>query len=110
MTDSDWFQELSDKICDKYDQCMERFDELENEYMVEPSKLDSSESHDKLNASETIENNDNECNIEPSDSASQVYGGVSNLSRVSNRSTMRQIKKLTKDALILKCMNCKKLK
>ena len=59
--------------------------------MVEPSELNCSESHDKLNASETNENYDNECNIKPLDSASQVSGGVSNLSGVSNRSTVRQI-------------------
>ena len=88
ITDSDWFRELSDKICDKYDQCMERFDALESEYMVVSSKSKISESHDKLNDSE---NNDNECSIEPSDSASQVSGGVTNLSKASNRSAVRQI-------------------
>ena len=88
ITDSDWFRELSDKICDKYDQCMERFDALESEYMVVSSKPKISESHDKLNDSE---NNDNECSIEPSDSVSQVSGGVTNLSKASNRSAVRQI-------------------
>ena len=66
---------------------MERFDALESEYMVVSSKPKISESHDKLNDSE---NNDNECNIEPSDSASQVSGGVTNLSKESNRSAVRQ--------------------
>ena len=88
ITDSDWFRELSDKIGDKYDQCMERFDALESEYMVVSSKPKIPESHDKLNDSE---NNDNECNIEPSDSASQVSGGVTNLDKASNRSAVRQI-------------------
>ena len=88
IADSDWLRELSDKICDKYDQCMERFDALESEYMVVSSKPKISESHDKLNDSE---NNDNECSIEPSDSASQVSGGVTNLSKASNRSAVRQI-------------------
>ena len=60
---------------------------LESEYMVEPSKLEFCESHDKLNASETNENNDNESNIAPSDSASPLC----DLSRASNRSTTQQI-------------------
>ena len=67
---------------------MKRFDALESEYMVVSSKPKISESHDKLNDSE---NTDNKCNIEPSDSASQVSGGVTNLSKASNRSTVRQI-------------------
>ena len=64
---------------------------LESEYMVEPSKLEFYKSHDKLNASETNENNDNESDIAPSDSASPLCDGVSDLSRASNRSTTQQI-------------------
>ncbi len=34
MNDSKWLRLLSDEICGKYDQCMNRFDELESEYML----------------------------------------------------------------------------
>ena len=80
ITNPDWLCELNDKICDKYNECMSFFDKLEKDYTVVPSV---SNTNDNIN--------NDECDIEPEDSASQVSGSVSRLSKVSNQSMIRRI-------------------
>ena len=88
ITDPVWICELTDGVCDKFDKCMDLFDKLESEYLVEASKPSVSKSYGdgKFNEKDIID-----CDVEPTDSVSQVSAEVSNFSRVSNRSTMRQI-------------------
>ena len=87
ITDPEWICELTDGVCDKFNKCMDLFDKLESEYLVEASKPSVSKSYGdgKFNEKDIIDSD-----VEPTDSVSQVSAGVSNF-RVSNRSTMRQI-------------------
>ena len=89
FTDPNWVCELNDQICDKYNECMATFDVLEKEYAVVPSELNADERNANLSASATID--DDQYNIEPEDSVSQVSGPVSMLSKISNRSITRRI-------------------
>ena len=88
ITDPEWICELTDGVCDEFNKCMDLFDKLESEYLVEASKPSVSKSYGdgKFNEKDIIDSD-----VEPTDSVSQVSAGVSNFSRVSNRSTMRQI-------------------
>ena len=88
ITDPEWICELTDGVCDKFNKCMDLFDKLESEYLVEASKPSVSKSYGdgKFNEKDIIDSD-----VEPTDSVSQVSAGVSNFSRVSNRSAMRQM-------------------
>ena len=88
ITDPEWICELTDGICNKFNKCMDLFDKLEREYLVEASKPSVSKSYGdgKFNEKDIIDSD-----VEPTDSVSQVSAGVSNFSIVSNRSAMRQI-------------------
>ena len=67
---------------------MDLFDKLESEDLVKASKPSVSKSYGngKFNKKDIIDSD-----VEPTDSVSQVSDGVSNFSRVSIRSAMRQI-------------------
>ena len=88
ITDPEWICELTDGVCDKFNKCMDLFDKLESEYQVETSKpsVFKSYGNGKFNEKDIIDSD-----VEPTDSVSQVSAGVSNFSRVSNRSAIRQI-------------------
>ena len=68
--------------------CVDLFDELQSEYLIEASKpsVIKSYGNTKFNESNVIDSD-----VESTDSVSQVSAGVSNFSEVSNRSAMRLI-------------------
>ena len=77
ITDPEWICELTDEVCDKFNKCMDLFDRLESEYLVEASKPSVSKSYGngKFNENDIIDSD-----VEPTDSVSQVSAGVSNFS------------------------------